>query len=414
MRSPETPPQTPHNTPPPLSRIARDLAPSGIRRFFDIAAQMEDVVSLGVGEPDFVTPWAVREAAIYSLERGQTTYTSNYGLLELRQAISRHTEAHYGVRYRPEDEIVVTVGVSEGMDLAMRALLDPGDEVLVPEPSYVSYKPCVALAGGVPVGVPTYAEQGFRVTPADLEARTTPRTKALLLGYPSNPTGATLPRALMQEIVDWARRRNLYIISDEIYDRLTYDDDHVCVASLPGAWERTITLNGFSKAYAMTGWRIGYACAPEAILSALVKIHAYTMLCAPIMGQKAALEALKSGEGAVQEMVAQYDQRRRFIVDGLNKAGLPCHLPQGAFYAFPSIAPTGLSSEEFAERLLFEEHVAVVPGGAFGQGGEGHIRCSYATSLEKIEVALERIGRFVRAVSPPARASAPAGVSVSA
>ncbi len=391
-----------NEAPPPLSRIARDLAPSGIRRFFDIAAQMEDVISLGVGEPDFVTPWAIREAAIASLERGQTTYTSNYGLLELRQAISRHLDALYGVRYDPAEEIVVTVGVSEGMDLAMRALLDPGDEVLVPEPSYVSYKPCVALAGGIPVGVPTYAEEQFRVSVSELEARTTPRTKAILLGYPSNPTGATLPRALVQEIVDYARRRNLYIISDEIYDRLTYEGTHTCVASLPGAWERTITLNGFSKAYAMTGWRIGYACAPASILAALVKIHAYTMLCAPITGQKAALEALRSGESAVQDMVGQYNQRRRLIVAGLNDAGLECHLPQGAFYAFPSIARTGLSTAEFAERLLFEEHVAVVPGEAFGAGGEGHIRCSYATSLEKIQEALRRIARFVRAASPGA------------
>ncbi len=394
------------DTLPPLSRIARDLAPSGIRRFFDIAAQMEDVISLGVGEPDFDTPWAVREAAIYSLERGQTTYTSNYGLIELRRLIGRHLGERYGARYRADDEICVTVGVSEGMDLAMRALLDPGDEVLVPEPCYVSYKPCVWLAGGIPVGVPTRAEDQFRVSVAQLEALTTPRTKAVLLGYPSNPTGATMPRAQMQEIVDWARRRNLYIISDEIYDRLTYDGAHTCVASLPGAWERTITLNGFSKAYAMTGWRLGYVCAPEPVLSAIVKIHAYTMLCAPIIAQKAAIEALKSGEASVQDMVGQYNQRRRLIVAGLNQAGLPCHMPQGAFYAFPSVAPTGLSAEDFAERLLFEEHVAVVPGSAFGAGGEGHIRCSYATSLEKIEAALARIARFVRKVAPQAYSAA--------
>ncbi len=394
------------NALPPLSRISRELAPSGIRRFFDIAAQMEDVISLGVGEPDFQTPWAIREAAIYSLERGQTTYTSNYGLIELRRLISRHLGERYQAHYRADDEICVTVGVSEGMDLAMRALLDPGDEVLVPEPSYVSYKPCVWLAGGIPVGVPTYAEQGFRVSVAQLEALTTPRTKAVLLGYPSNPTGATMPREQLQEIVDWAKRRNLYIISDEIYDRLTYDSAHTCVASLPGAWERTITLNGFSKAYAMTGWRLGYVCAPEPILSTIVKIHAYTMLCAPIMGQKAAIEALKSGEPAVQDMVGQYNQRRRLIVAGLNNAGLPCHMPQGAFYAFPSVVPTGLTAEEFAERLLFEEHVAVVPGSAFGAGGEGHIRCSYATSLEKIEAALMRIARFMQKVAPQAQSAA--------
>jgi aminotransferase len=356
---------------------------------------MQDVISLGVGEPDFVTPWAIREAALYSLKQGQTTYTSNYGLLELRQLIARHLESMYGVRYQPEDQILITVGVSEGMDLAMRVLLDPGDEVLVPEPCYVSYKPCVALAGGLPVGIPTRAEDKFCVSVAQLEAARTPRTKAILLGYPSNPTGATMPRAAMQEIVDYACKHNLYLVSDEIYDRLTYDGEHTCVASLPGAWERTITLNGFSKAYAMTGWRIGYACAPSEILSAMMKIHSYTMLCAPIMGQKAAVEALKSGEPAVRDMVGQYNQRRRLIVDGLNKAGLDCHMPSGAFYAFPSIQRTGLSAEVFAERLLFEEHVAVVPGDAFGRGGEGHIRCSYATSLEKIEEALRRIHCFV-------------------
>ena len=385
--------------PPPLSRIARELPASGIRRFFDIAAQMEDVISLGVGEPDFATPWAVREAAIYSLKQGQTTYTSNYGDLTLRRHIARHLDEMYGVRYRGDDEILITVGVSEGMDLAMRAILDPGDEVIVPEPCYVSYKACVGLAGGVPVGIETRAESKFRVSVAQIEAATTPRTKAILLGYPSNPTGATMPREALQEIVDYARRRNLYVISDEIYDRLTYDGAHTCVAALPGAQERTILLNGFSKAYAMTGWRIGYACAPEPILTAMMKIHSYTMLCAPIMGQKAALEAIKNAEPSVRDMVGQYNQRRRLIVDGLNAIGLDCHMPQGAFYAFPSIQRTGLTAEEFAERLLFEEHVAVVPGPAFGKGGEGHIRCSYATSLEKIHEALRRMGRFVEKVA---------------
>lgn len=386
--------------PPPLSRAVRTLAPSGIRRFFDIAAQMEDVISLSVGEPDFVTPWSIREAAIQSLERGPTPYTSNHGILELRQGISRHLEALYGVRYRPEDEILVTVGVSEGMDVAMRVLLDPGDEVLVPEPCYVSYKPCVSLAGGVPVGIPTYAEEDFLISIPRLEAALTPRTKAVLLGYPSNPTGAAMPRAVLEEVVAFARRHNLYIVSDEIYDRLTYDGDHTCVASLPGAWERTITLNGFSKAYAMTGWRVGYVCAPPAILAAMVKVHAYTIMCVSTVAQRAAIEALRTAEPAVEEMVRQYNQRRRLIVDGMNKAGLPCHTPQGAFYAFPSVAGTKLSADEFAERLLHEEHVAVVPGTAFGMGGEGHIRCSYATSLEKIEEALRRIGRFVQKVSP--------------
>ena len=399
------------NTPPELSpdlslsRIARDLPPSGIRKFFDIAAQMQDVISLSVGEPDFATPWAIREAAIYSMERGQTTYTSNYGILELRQLIAKHLETLYGVSYRPADEVLVTVGVSEGMDLAMRAILNPGDEVLVPEPCYVSYKPCVSLAGGVPVGIKTLMEDDFRVTVAQLEAARTPRTRAVVLGYPSNPTGATMPREALQEVVDFARRHNLYLISDEIYDRLTYDGRHTCVPSLPGARERTILLNGFSKAYAMTGWRVGYACAPAEVLGAMQKMHSYTIMCVPTMSQKAAIEALKSGEPAVRDMVGQYNQRRRLIVDGLNRVGLDCHLPQGAFYAFPSIRRTGLTSEQFAEGLLFEEHVAVVPGTAFGLGGEGHVRCSYATGLEKIEEALRRIARFVGKVSADGKVS---------
>ena len=388
-----------------LSRIARDLPPSGIRKFFDIAAQMQDVISLSVGEPDFATPWAIREAAIYSLERGQTTYTSNYGILELRQLIARHLENLYGVRYRFEDEILVTVGVSEGMDLAMRAILDPGDEVIVPEPCYVSYKPCISLAGGVPVGIRTTMEDEFRVTVEQLQSALTPRTKAIVLGYPSNPTGATMPRAALQRIVDFAVRHDLYIISDEIYDRLTYDGAHTCVASLPGAWERTVLLNGFSKAYAMTGWRVGYVCAPPALLNAMYKIHSYTIMCVPTTSQKAAIEALKSGEPAVRDMVGQYNQRRRLIVDGLNAAGLDCHMPSGAFYAFPSIRATGMTSEEFAERLLFEEHVAVVPGTAFGIGGEDNIRISYATSLAKIEEALRRIARFVGKGNAPAPAA---------
>jgi len=385
---------------PALSKIARELAPSGIRKFFDIAAKMHDVISLGVGEPDFVTPWGIREAGIYSIEKGQTTYTSNYGLLELRQEISRHLEEKYGARYSPENEILVTVGVSEGMDLVMRAILDPGDQVLVPEPCYVSYRPCVALAGGEPIGVATRSEDNFRVSAAQLEQKLTPKTKAIILGFPSNPTGATMPRQALQEIVDFATKHNLFIVSDEIYDRLTYEGEHTCVASLKNAMSRTITLNGFSKSYAMTGWRIGYACAPPEVLTAMMKIHSYTALCAPINAQKAALEALKNAESAVEDMIAQYNQRRRLIVDGLNSIGLKCHLPAGAFYAFPSIRATGLSSEEFAERLLYEERVAVVPGTAFGEGGEGHIRCSYATSIEKIEIALSRIAQFVEKISP--------------
>lgn len=391
---------------PKLSRIASELAPSGIRKFFDIAAKMQEVISLGVGEPDFVTPWSIREAGIYSIEKGQTTYTSNYGLLELRQEISKHLENRYGAKYAPESEILVTVGVSEGMDLAMRAIVDPGDEVLVPEPCYVSYRPCVALAGGMPIGVATSSADDFRVSVAQLESFVSKKTKAVVLGFPSNPTGTTMPREALAEIVEFARRHNLFIISDEIYDRLTYEGEHTCVASLPDAKERTITLNGFSKSYAMTGWRIGYACAPSTVLTAMMKIHSYTALCAPINAQKAALEALKYGEMAVEDMINQYNQRRRLIVDGLNAIGLNCHLPSGAFYAFPSIKATGLTSEEFAERLLFEEHVAVVPGTAFGAGGEDHIRCSYATSIEKIEIALSRIDLFVRKVAPHLRPQA--------
>ena len=385
---------------PNISQMARDLPPSGIRRFFDIAAEMQDVISLSVGEPDFVTPWGICEAVYKSLKAGQTTYTSNYGLLELRRLIAVHLDERYSVHYNPTDEILVTVGVSEGMDLAMRAILNSGDEVIVPEPCYVSYKPCITMAGGVAVGVKTTAETKFNVSVEQLEAAFTPKTKAVLVGFPSNPTGATMSREALQELVDFAVRKNLFLVSDEIYDRLTYDGEHTCIPSLKGARERTILLNGFSKAYAMTGWRVGYACAPAPILSAMMKIHAYTMLCAPIVSQVAAVEALKHAEPQVRDMVKQYNQRRRIIVSGLNAAGLDCHMPQGAFYAFPSIARTGLTSEEFAERLLFDEHVAVVPGNAFGAGGEGHIRCSYATSIEKIQIALERIGRFVEKVAP--------------
>jgi aminotransferase len=379
---------------PQLSRTARELKPSGIRRFFDIAAQMHDVISLGVGEPDFATPWRIREAAVYSIERGQTTYTSNYGLLELREAVAAHLERLYAVQYNPLDEILVTVGVSEGLDLAMRALLDPGDEVLFPEPCYVSYRPCISLAGGVPIGVATHADNGFQLTVDQIKRHHSRRLKAILLGFPSNPTGATMTRELLQEVVDYAEEHNLYLVSDEIYDRLVYDGEHTCVAALRGAQQRTILLNGFSKSYAMTGWRVGYACAPASVIAAMVKIHAYTMLCAPIMAQKAALEALKS-EAAVEDMRQQYNQRRKLMVAGFNDIGLTCAMPQGAFYAFPNISPTGLDPDTFAERLLFEQKVAVVPGTAFGAGGKQHVRCSYATNVANIEKALERIRLFV-------------------
>ncbi len=356
---------------------------------------MDDVVSLGVGEPDFTTPWRVREACIYSLERGHTHYTSNYGTLELRKALSTYLRKREGLEYNPENQILVTVGVSEGMDLVMRALLNPGDEVIIPEPSFVAYKPCVAFAGGVPVTIPTYMDTEFTVTPEQVEAAVTPKTKAIFVSYPCNPTGAVATRDTLQKIVDIARKHDLYIVSDEIYDRLLYQGKHTCVPALPGAYERTIFLNGFSKAHAMTGWRIGYAAGAPDVIEAMMKVHQYTMMCAPIMAQIAALEAIKNGEADSDEMIEQYSQRRRVIVKGLNDAGLKCVMPGGAFYAFPSVKDTGLTSDEFCERLLFEEKVAVVPGGAFGECGEGHIRCSYATSMDKINIAVERIGRFV-------------------
>ncbi|MFQ5924552.1 MAG: aminotransferase class I/II-fold pyridoxal phosphate-dependent enzyme [Dehalococcoidia bacterium] len=379
-----------------ISQRVRDLSPSGIRRFFDLLASMEGVISLGVGEPDFVTPWNIREAGIYSLEKGYTTYTSNYGLLELREELARDLKARYGLDYDPQSELLITVGVSEGIDLAMRAILDPGNEIIVHDPGYVSYMPCTTLAGGIFVPVPTTIEDDFKVKAKDIERQITPRTKALLLGYPNNPTGAVMDREELVKIAEVVRRHNLLVISDEVYERLVYGVEHTCFAALPGMKERTILLSGFSKAYAMTGWRIGYAAAREEITEAMVKIHQYTMLCAPIMGQMAAIEALKTGDVQVEEMVAEYDKRRRIIVQGLNDIGLTCFEPGGAFYTFPSIKSTGLSSEDFAERLLLEDKVAVVPGSTFGQCGEGHVRCCYATSLVEIEEALERMGRFVK------------------
>ncbi len=382
-----------------LSKAATELPQSGIRRFFDIASQMANVISLGVGEPDFATPWTVREAAIYSIEKGQTTYTSNLGLIELRREISKQIKKRYGVEYNPDNEILITTGVAQGLDLVARALLDPGDEVIIPEPCFVSYKPCVSLAGGVPVPVETNDTNNFQVALADLEKKVTPRTKAILIGHPSNPTGAILEKKTLIEIVEFARKHSLYIISDEIYDRLTFDSEHVMVASLPGAFERTITLNGFSKTYAMTGWRIGYACAPPHILQTMMKIHSYTMLSAPTPGQKAALEAVRRGDRDALNMAAEYKRRRGLIVGGLNEIGLTCLMPGGAFYAFPSIRSTGLTSEEFAEQLLYSKQVAVVPGSVFGLGGEGHIRCSYATDSALVKSALQRIASFVDELS---------------
>ncbi len=390
------------NTPEPLapgrsllSERVRAIAPSGIRKFFDLIATMDGVISLGVGEPDFTTPWHIREAAIYSLERGYTMYTSNHGLPELRQLISQHLSARYGVAYDWRAELLVTVGVSEGLDIAARAILDSGDEVIVPDPGYVSYAPCVTLAGGTVVPVPTREADDFKVRAGDIADRVTPRTKALLLGYPNNPTGATLSREELAAIAHVAAERDLLVISDEIYDRLVYDGSHTCFAALPGMRERTILLGGFSKAYAMTGWRVGYVAAPAEVLAGIVKVHQYTALCAPIMSQKAALEALRTGEADVRAMVEEYDRRRRLMVKGLRDIGLRCFEPRGAFYAFPAVESTGLDAEEFAERLLVEERVAVVPGTAFGESGRGHVRCCYATSTRNIQEALGRIGRFV-------------------
>ncbi len=378
-----------------ISQRASQLAPSGIRKFFDLLASIEGVISLGVGEPDYATPWQIREAAIASLEKGQTMYTSNLGILELRQELSRYLRNCYGVEYDPASELLITVGVSEALDLATRAILDPGDEVIMSDPHYVAYDACVFLAGGVPAFTPTIEEKNFEMCPEDVQARITGRTKAILLGYPSNPTGAVMGRGKLAEIASIARRHHLMVISDEIYARLVYGVEHTCFAALPGMKEHTILLGGFSKAYAMTGWRIGYAAGPKEVIAAMNKIHQYTMMCAPTMGQMAALEALKSANDCVVDMVADYNRRRMVMVKGLCDIGLSCFEPKGAFYAFPSIKSTGMTSEEFAEKLLEEERVAVVPGSAFGSNGEGHVRCCYATSLPEIEEALARMKRFV-------------------
>ena len=379
-----------------ISKQVGRVSPSGIRKFFDLLASMEDVISLGVGEPDYATPWHIIEAAISSLEKGQTMYTSNLGMPELRQELARYLQREYGLEYDPGGELLVTVGVSEALDLALRAILDPGDEVILPDPHYVSYEACVILAGGRPVMVPTREEDGFELDAAEVEARVNSRTRALLIGYPANPTGAVMERERLMELVGVAQRHGLLVISDEIYARLVYGVEHTCVAALPGMRECTILLGGFSKAYAMTGWRIGYAAAPRPIVTAMTKIHQYTMMCAPTMGQVAAIEALRSGDDSVCEMVENYNRRRLVMVNGLCEIGLSCFEPKGAFYAFPSISCTGLASEEFAETLLKEEKVAVVPGSAFGDCGEGYVRCCYATSMAEIEEALERMRRFVR------------------
>ena len=379
-----------------ISNRVQQIPPSGIRRFFDIAASMNDVISLGIGEPDFVTPPSILEAGVASLRAGHTHYTSNTGMIELRMAISKHLQKLYHVEYDPALELLITVGVSEAMYLALTAILNPGDEVIVPQPSFVAYTAEVSLAGGTPVPIATRVDNNFQVTAEEIEAAITRHTKALLIGYPNNPTGAVLERQTLEAIARVAQKHDILVISDEIYDRLVYGIEHVCFASLPGMWERTILLGGFSKAYAMTGWRLGYAAAPPELLGAMNKIHQYTIMSAPTMAQEAALIALAEGEEAVEEMRQRYDRRRRLIVDGLNTIGLKCFEPRGAFYAFPSVRGSGMDDAEFAERLLDEERVAVIPGRAFGIGGAGYVRCSYATAYEKIERALERIANFVR------------------
>ncbi|MEE1135236.1 MAG: aminotransferase class I/II-fold pyridoxal phosphate-dependent enzyme [Methanocorpusculum sp.] len=382
-----------------VSDVARDIKPSGIRKFFDIVLTMEgDVISLGVGEPDFDTPWSISKAAITSIEKGMTMYTSNRGLPELCGLLSEDFKNRYGVEYDPKSEIIFTTGVSEGLDIAMRAVVNPGDEVLVVDPCFVSYQPEVYLAGGVPKALPCRAEDQFKITPESLMEHITPKTKVLMMNFPNNPTGGVMDKDDLKAISDIIIDHDLLVISDEVYSELSYDLKHTATASIDGLFERTITLNGFSKAYAMTGWRLGYLCAPKEICDAALKIHQYAMMSAPTASQFAAIEALKSGEEAKDEMVAEYRIRRNLFVKGLNDIGLSCHLPQGAFYAFPSIESTGLSDEEFAERLLKEQQVAVVPGSAFGESGKGHVRTCYAVDRPRLTEAVRRIGEFVESL----------------
>lgn len=379
-----------------LNPTVTQIRPSGIRKFFDIAATMEDVISLGVGEPDFQTPWQIRKAGINSLERGRTKYTSNWGIAELRREIARYLERKYQLTYHPDREILVTVGGSEAIDAAIRAVVSPGDEVIIPQPSYVCYEPVTRLAGGVPVILETKAENDFKVTPQELSALLTPRTKALILPYPCNPTGAVMEREDLEKIAAVLRRRDIVVISDEIYSELTFGGKpHVSIASLDGMWERTVTVNGFSKSFSMTGWRLGYACGPEPLMEQITKIHQFAIMCAPTTSQFAAIEALRSGDEAVDAMREEYDRRRRLMVTGFNRLGLTCREPKGAFYAFPCIRSTGLSSEEFCEQLLREQRVALVPGTAFGDSGEGFVRASYCYSAEHIIKALARIETFL-------------------
>lgn len=391
----------------PIADHVRDIPKSGIRDFFEIVQSMTDVISLGIGEPDFVTPWHIREAAIYSLEKGRTGYTSNLGLPRLRRAISETVHRATAVRYEPASEILVSVGVSEAIDIALRAILNPGDEVLYHEPCYVSYNPSVALAYGVAKAIPTRAEDEFSLRADALEAAIGPRTKAVMLNFPTNPSGATMTREQIEAIAEVCIRRNLVVLADEIYSELTYDGrEHFSIVSVPGMRERTIYLHGLSKAYAMTGFRVGYACGPQAVIDAMMKIHQYSILCTSIMSQDAAIEALERGEPAMVRMRREYELRRNYIVAALNDMGLECFMPRGAFYVFPKITSTGLTSQEFSMRLLREKRVAVVPGTAFGPSGEGHVRCSYATGLDQIKIAMERIAEMCAEVRAEGRKSA--------
>ncbi|WP_377891163.1 aminotransferase [Alkalihalobacillus sp. R86527] len=378
-----------------VSKNAAKLKPSGIRKFFDLASQMDNVISLGVGEPDFVTPWNVCEAGYASLENGYTAYTPNAGLLELRKEISSYLNEQFALSYSPESEIVCTVGASQAIDLAFRSILDTGDEVIIVEPGFVAYSPAVTLAGGTPVSLKTVEEDEFKLTSEKLKSAITEKTKAVLICFPSNPTGATMTEEELKDVAQVIKDHDLLVLSDEIYAELTYDETHYSIARIPGMRERTILISGFSKAFAMTGWRLGYVTGPKEILSVMLTIHQYTMMCAPTIAQHGALEALRNGREDLERMKRSYRQRRNFIVKSFNRMGLSCRMPGGAFYAFPSIQSTGMSSDEFAEKLLHEERVAVVPGHVFGAGGEGYVRCSYATSLESLQEAVKRIERFV-------------------
>lgn len=379
-----------------LSERVEQLAPSGIRRFFDLAGSMEDVISLGVGEPDFVTPWNVREASFAALEQGYTAYSANAGLLELRQEIATYMQEKFAISYSTTEEIIVTTGASEGLDLAFRSLINPGDEVIVVEPAFVSYAPLIELAGGIPIAAACHAEDGFAIQPETIEQLLTDKTKAIIFCFPSNPTGSTMTRDQLADLALLVQKHDLYVISDEIYAELSYETEAICFATLPGMRERTIIINGFSKAFAMTGWRLGFTCAPPAITQSMLKVHQYGMMCAPTLVQFAGIEALRSRHKTVPDMVTSYRQRRNYFVKALNDSGLPTHLPGGAFYAFPYIGHTGLTSEEFAEQLLLAERVAVVPGSVFGASGEGYVRASYASSIEQLQEAIARIQRFMK------------------